>query len=46
MKTIKDGWTWEEMSFAKWRTAVDRRLEEIYLITINDAGVDDEFLMA
>jgi hypothetical protein len=45
MKPIKDGWTWTETTFANWRTAADRRLKEIYSITLDDAGVDDEFLL-
>jgi hypothetical protein len=44
MKTTEDGWIWTDISFDKWRAAVDRRLEEVYLITIIDAGLDDEFL--
>jgi hypothetical protein len=42
--TEKDKWSWEEMSFRKWRNAVDRRLKDTYLVTINDAGIDDELL--
>lgn len=41
---MKDNWTWEEITFRKWRSAVGRRLEDIYLITINDAGIDEEML--
>jgi hypothetical protein len=44
MKKLKDDWAWTEISFAKWRSAVNRRLKAIYAITINDAGIDDEFL--
>jgi hypothetical protein len=44
MKEIEDEWTWAEISFSKWRAAVDQRLKNIYVITINDAGIDDEFL--
>jgi hypothetical protein len=44
MKKIEDAWTWTEISFAKWRVAVNRRLKEIYVITIDDAGIDEEFL--
>jgi hypothetical protein len=44
MKSPKDDWSWTDISFAKWRSAVNRRLKEIYLITIDDAGIDDEFL--
>lgn len=44
MKKQKDDWAWAEISFAKWRVAVDRRLNDIYVITISDAGIDDEFL--
>jgi hypothetical protein len=44
MKNLKDGWTWADTSFAEWRNNIDHRLEEIYVITIVDAGIDDEFL--
>lgn len=45
MRKVKDGWTWEEMSFAQWRRAVNRRLLKIYGIDIEHSGVDDDFLM-
>ncbi len=41
---MKDNWTWEEGSFTEWSNAVDRRLKDIYLITSNDAGIDEEML--
>jgi hypothetical protein len=44
MKKQKDDWSWTEISFAKWRVAVDRRLRDIYVIGINEAGIDDEIL--
>jgi hypothetical protein len=44
MKAHQDGWSWTEIGFADWRGAVDRRLEEVYLITIDDAGIDEERL--
>ena len=44
MKKIKDDWAWTEISFARWRGAVNLRLKEIYVITIDDAGIDDELL--
>jgi hypothetical protein len=44
MKTRNDDWVSTDISFAKWRSTVNRRLKEIYVITINDAGMDDEFL--
>jgi hypothetical protein len=44
MKSPKDNWSWTDISFAKWRSAVNRRLKEIYAITIDDAGMSDEFL--
>jgi hypothetical protein len=44
MKKPKDEWAWTEISFARWRVAVNRRLKEVYVITIDDAGIDDEFL--
>ena len=34
----------KSLAFLKWREVVDRRLYEIYLITIADAGIDDERL--
>ena len=40
----KDHWAWQELSFPKWRCAVDRRLEDVYVITINDVGIDDDML--
>jgi hypothetical protein len=46
MKKNKDDWAWTEISFARWRGAVNRRLKEIYVITIDDAGMDDELLTA
>ena len=46
MGAIKDGWEWTEPSFVNWRDAVNRRLEDIYLITIDDAGIDDERLLS
>jgi hypothetical protein len=33
-------------SYDDWRVAVDRRLCEIYCITIEDAGFDEEYLSA
>jgi hypothetical protein len=44
MKKLKDEWAWTEISFSRWRDDADRRLNEIYLITISDAGIDDQFL--
>jgi hypothetical protein len=32
------------VSFFNWRIAVDRRIEDIYVITIDDAGIEDEVL--
>jgi hypothetical protein len=32
------------MSYPDWRDAVDKRLVEIYCITIADAGFDEEYL--
>jgi hypothetical protein len=46
MKKTADNWTWQEISFPKWRSTVNRRLKEIYLITIDDAGIDDERLVS
>jgi hypothetical protein len=44
VKNSNDDWAWQDVSFAEWRSAVDRRLKEIYAITIEDDGIDDEFL--
>ena len=38
----KDDWAWTDISFAKWRVTVNRRLKEVYLITVIDAGIDDK----
>jgi hypothetical protein len=46
MAKSKDNWAWQEISFRKWRTAVDRRLRDIYVITIDDAGIEDERLIS
>lgn len=43
---MEDHWTWKEISLPRWRNAVNRRLKDIYLITIDDAGIDDEMLTA
>jgi hypothetical protein len=39
-----DPWSWREMSFAKWRTHVNDRFKNIYLVTLVDIGMDDEDL--
>lgn len=31
--------------FCDWRTAVDKRLQQIYCITVADAGFDEEYLV-
>ncbi len=46
MKTAEDNWAWKEVSFTKWRRAVTRRLKDIYVITIDDAGIDDDRLLS
>jgi hypothetical protein len=45
MESPKDDWAWMDVSFAEWRRAVDERMLDIYVITINDSGIDDEYLM-
>jgi hypothetical protein len=42
----KDEWAWTDFDFEEWRRAVDKWMLDIYVITINDSGVDDEYLMA
>lgn len=44
MKNSKDGWAWRHLSFPRWREEVNRRLSEVYVITIDDAGIDDDRL--
>jgi hypothetical protein len=34
-----------DKSYRNWRVAVDRRLDQIYCITIADAGMDEEYLI-
>jgi hypothetical protein len=34
-----------EKPYRDWRDAVDRRLHQIYCITIEDAGIDEEYLI-
>ena len=34
----------DDKSYRDWRKAVDRRLNQIYCITIVDAGFDEEYL--
>jgi hypothetical protein len=35
----------EDKAYRDWRKAVDERLNEIYCITIEDAGFDEEYLL-
>jgi hypothetical protein len=44
MKKPKDDWSWTEISFAKWHVVANRRLKDMYAISINDAGIDGEIL--
>jgi len=34
-----------EKTYRDWRDAVDQRLYQIYCITIEDAGIDEEYLI-
>lgn len=45
MKTLKDDWAWVEIGFVDWQTAVNTRMFDVYAITIDDSGIDDEYLM-
>ncbi|NEU98811.1 hypothetical protein [Bradyrhizobium uaiense] len=44
MNHLEDGWAWTDATFTEWRAAVDRRLEDVYAISIDDAGIDDALL--
>jgi hypothetical protein len=44
MNKSSDYWTWSNISPKRWRGAVNLRLRSVYLVTINDAGIDDELL--
>lgn len=46
MENLKDEWAWTDVSFTDWRKAVDKRMLDIYVITIDDSGIDDEYLMS
>jgi hypothetical protein len=39
-----DGWAFNGMSFSDWRRVVDEKLVADYGITIEDSGVDDDYL--
>ena len=39
-----DHWSWSTMNFQDWRTAVDDRLLDVYLISLDDAGIGDDDL--
>jgi hypothetical protein len=41
----EDNWEWKETSFQKWRNVVNRRLKDIYVITIDDVGIDNDMLI-
>jgi hypothetical protein len=45
MNSSQDKWAWKEVSYARWKMTVNRRLVAIYGITIVDSGVDDDYLM-
>jgi hypothetical protein len=44
MNPPKAGWSWSEIGFVDWRRIVDLRLREVYAITAEDAGFEDEYL--
>jgi phage-related protein len=44
MKKPKDEWAWTDVDFEGWRGAVDRRMLEVYAISIEDSGFDDDVL--
>jgi hypothetical protein len=45
MNCSQDGWASKEISFSERRLRVDEKLALEYGITIEDAGMDDEYLM-
>jgi hypothetical protein len=44
MPSTIDHWIWNEISFPKWRSAVNLRMKQVYLIGLADAGLDDNYL--
>jgi hypothetical protein len=36
-----DHWKWNGPTFASWREAVNKRLHNVYMITIEDAGIEE-----
>ncbi len=44
MKKRKDDWAWVEINFTDWRNAVGRRMLDVYAITIEDSGFEDDDL--
>jgi hypothetical protein len=44
MDSGQDRQGWKEVSYSRWKTAVNKRLVAIYGITIVDSGVDDDYL--
>lgn len=43
---LRDDWSWEDIAFAGWRSAVDARLLHVYAITIDEAGIDEDRLIS
>jgi hypothetical protein len=46
MDGSQNGWAWKEINFSDWRQEVDDGLAAKYCITIEDSGVDDDYLKA
>jgi hypothetical protein len=44
MKSSQDRWAWKEISFSDWRREVDEKFAADYGITIEDSGIDDDYL--
>lgn len=46
MGKSQDAWSWVEVAFADWRNAVDGRMSNVYAVTLDEAGIDDDRLIS